>query len=133
MAFVLSTKEMKNHPDVVYIDSVTGVYKDKDGTFYLNDGTPINDYDPNTGAYQEDDLTWYTFQGVALKSYNKADGSYTEEDGTVYTKDGVAKDGSNKKTSIKLLPKKAPNVLLLAGIGLTILGVGYFIFMKGKK
>lgn len=76
------------NPSIVYQDPNSGIYQDVDGTFYLKNGTPINDYDMNTGAYQEDDGTWYTFQGTPLMNYDKNTGSYQEEDGTWYDRSG---------------------------------------------
>ena len=84
------------NPSIVYQDPVSGIYKDIDGTYYLRDGTPLNDYDMNTGAYQEEDGTWYTVEGVALISYDKNTGSYQEPDGTWYDNGGnpIAKNSS---------------------------------------
>jgi hypothetical protein len=76
------------NPNIIYQDPVTGIYQDVDKTYYLKDGTPINDYDPKTGAYQEDDGTWYTYQGVPLKNYDKKTNSYQEMDGTWYDSTG---------------------------------------------
>lgn len=73
---------------IKYQDPNTGIYQDVDGTWYLNDGTPINDFDPKTGAYQEDDGTWYTFQGTPLMNYDKNTSSYQEQDGTWYDMQG---------------------------------------------
>ena len=74
-------------PSIQWQDSLTGVYMDIDNTLYLNNGTPIDDYDQNTGAYQEGG-SWYTFQGVELKSYDKNTGNYVEIDGTPYDRNG---------------------------------------------
>lgn len=84
------------NPSIVYQDPVSGIYRDIDGTWYLKNGTPLNDFDQNTGAYQEEDGTWYTFQGLALKSYDKNTGAYQEEDGTWYDAAGneIAKGSS---------------------------------------
>ena len=76
------------NPNIIFQDSVTGIYQDVDRSFYLNDGTPINDFDPNTGAYQESDGTWYTFQGVPLINFDKNTGCYQENDGTWYDSTG---------------------------------------------
>ena len=74
--------------NIIFQDPTTGIYQDVDKTFYLSDGTPINDFDPRTGAYQESDGTWYTFQGVALMNFDKNTGSYQEDDGTWYDSTG---------------------------------------------
>lgn len=76
------------NPNIIFQDQVTGIYQDVDKTFYLNDGTPIDDFDPRTGAYQESDGTWYTFQGVALMNFDKNTGCYQENDGVWYDATG---------------------------------------------
>lgn len=92
------------NPSIVYQDPVSGIYKDADGTYYLKDGTPLNDYDMNTGAYQEEDGTWYTVEGVALMNYDKNTGSYQEPDGTWYDSKGnvVTKNSSAWNTLTNL-------------------------------
>jgi len=128
MALVLSS-----NPQIAYIDNITGIYQDMDGTWYLNNGTPLSTYDPNTGAYQEQDGTWYTFQGVALKSYDINTGNYQENDGTWYNKSGtpIATPGStssilNSPTTGSILSGK--NILL---IGAAIVLI--YILTKKKK
>ena len=105
MAFTLDP----NNKNIVYIDPVTGVYKDLDNTYYLNDGTPINDYDPNTGAYQEQEGgPWYTFQGVELLAYDKTTGNYQDAtDGTWYTFAGVPIDSNTKQPAPGAVPVPA--------------------------
>ena len=76
------------NPNIKWQDPATGIYQDIDGTYYLNNGTPIEDFDLRTGAYMESDGTWYTFQGVPLMNYNKDTGAYQEDDGTWYESNG---------------------------------------------
>ena len=122
---------ISNNPKILYIDSITGIYKDIDGTWYLNNGTPIDDYDPNTGAYQEGG-NWYTFQGVELLTYDKATGNYQEPDGVWYDKNGT--DLSTKVVDPKkALTKTKPNstLLIVAGVALVI-SIGVYLFVRKK-
>lgn len=75
--------------NIKWQDPTTGIYQDIDNTYYLNNGTPIDDFDLRTGAYMESDGTWYTFQGVPLMDYNKDTGAYQEDDGTWYESNGT--------------------------------------------
>jgi len=131
------------NPDIVYQDSLTGIYKDKDGTWFLKSGQGIQDYDPNTGAYQEENGTWYTFQGVELSYYDKSTGVYKEVgDSTYYSKDGVPLDAATKQPAVgavadkkKVLTKQPKGLSpLYRGIGVIIVAfVVIAVTLKKKK
>ena len=145
MAFTLDP----NNKNIVYIDPVTGVYKDLDGTYYLNSGVPINDYDPNTGAYQEYETgPWYTFQGVELLAYDKVTGNYQDStDQSWYTFAGVPINENTKqpapgatpvpaKAITKPVSNQTPTIVIAGAVMLTfvvlaIIAVNHFA--KGKK
>jgi hypothetical protein len=117
-------------PVIQWQDSLTGVYMDIDGTLYLNNGTPIDDYDQNTGAYYEGG-SWYTFQGVPLSQYDKTTGNYQEQDGTWYTKDGKA-IATGVTNPAKALTKTAAGVSSSTWIYL-IVGAAALLFILSKK
>ena len=121
-------------PFIQWQDSLTGVYMDIDNTLYLNNGTPIDDYDQNTGAYQEGG-SWYTFQGIELKSYDKATGNYVELDGTQYDRNG--KDLSTGSTNPAKALTKDSNILNSLFSGSTkyylIGGALILLFILNKK
>jgi len=123
MALVTSS-----NPNIRLIDDQSGIYQDIDGSWYLNNGTPLTTYDSTTGAYQEQDGTWYTFQGVALKNYDINTGNYQENDGQWYNKSGNAITVTNapKKTTSFFTGK---NVLYLGAAVILI----YLYITKKKK
>ena len=137
--------EVSNNKNVLYTDPNNGIYKDVDGSWYLENGTPIWDYDPSTSAYQEEDGTWYTFHGVELKAYDKKTGSYQELDGTWYSKNGTpvpetaTKPIGTPKAPTKTnqpIPSKPNKTMLIIGISvaaLAIAGLVYFFVIKKKK
>jgi hypothetical protein len=116
-----------NNPNIIYQDSITGIYKDKDGTWFLKSGQGIQDYDPNTGAYQEENGTWYTFQGQELSYYDKSTGVYKEVgDDTYYSKDGVPLDATTKQPvpNAAPIPKKALDKTKPKGLSAIYIGIG---------
>lgn len=116
-----------NTPGIALIDDITGIYKDVDGTWYLNNGTPLLTYDPNTGAYQEQNGNWYTYQGLELLSYNINTGDYQEKSGLWYNKEGV----QIPATTTTATPVKASlnnNTLLIGGGALFLI-----ILLTSKK
>jgi hypothetical protein len=133
-----------NNKAILYQDTLTGIYKDADGSWFLKDGTPIQDYDPNTGAYQEESGTWYTFQGTELSYYDKTTGVYKEvNDNTYYSKDGVPLDATTKQpvqgaspVPKKALSKAAPKSLTPLYIGIAVIAIAFIAItmsLKGKK
>ena len=120
--------------DIICQDKATGIYKDKDGTWYLNDGTPLDDFDPNSGAYSEGG-SWYTYQGITLSSYDKTSGAYQEVgDTTWYDKNGNVVNPNAQKPKASPL-KPTPNYTpLYIGLGIfTIAIVSIIIAIKKKK
>jgi hypothetical protein len=128
-----------NNPAIVYQDDQTGIYKDIDGTWYLKNGTPIDDWDPNTGAYQEGG-NWYTFQGVELMSYDKKTGIYQEAgDPTYYTKEGIELDSisklpiANAVANPKKVLNKKPKSLVGLYIGIGVIAVAFIAIAIALK
>ena len=67
-------------------DTNSGSYVDANGRLIAaSDGTSIMNSDANTGAYQESDGTWYLQDGTALSDYNPYNSTYTEFGGSTFT------------------------------------------------
>ncbi len=81
------------------LDSSTGMYVNSSGQVVgTSDGAAVANYDSTTGAYQEADGTWYGQDGTEYQSYNPTNGTYVEagDPTTLYNNDGsIANDNYN--------------------------------------
>lgn len=89
-----------------------GVYMDTDGTYYLQDGTPLLQYNPANGVYQED---------------------VTPYDPTIYSAAGLSIGNATNGDTVKSVTPPKSNIVWYVVGGVSLIAVGFLLLHKHKN